>query len=160
MSFLTPHNPYGQFSDSTDQQIVSTTEAQVITLNTDEYKQGITHSTVTNTSRMTAQVAGEYIVIASMQCDLISGGNKVFDFWLRVNGTDVPRSNYRHFVDTAVEESLVTLNSFVTLAVGNYVELVMAGNSTELKLDATVAAASPTRPATPSVIVTIFRISS
>jgi hypothetical protein len=150
---------YGQFSSIVDQAIASVTTAQAVAFEVEDYKKGITHSNVTNNSRIQVNEAGIYLVIASMQCSLSSGSNKVFDFWFAKNGTNIAASNFRHFVDAASTESLASLNILLSLAKDDYIELFMVGDSTNLLLDFVAAGASPTRPTTPSVILTINQIS-
>src|SRR5512135_3043917 len=86
------NHPYAQLSDSTTQTIGSTTTAYPITFNTQDIISGITHSTVTNPSRITIPTAGVYLVTFSA-IGKSTAVNKVLEIWLAVDGTNVPRSN-------------------------------------------------------------------
>ena len=55
---------YGNFIDTTDQPLVSTTAAQAVRLNTTLENRGIT---ITNTSRINFELAGTYKILASLQ---------------------------------------------------------------------------------------------
>lgn len=151
--------PCGMFSDSTTQTISSTTTAYPITFNTDEFKQDITHSTSLNTSRIQVDHEGTYLIIISAIASLASGTNQKLDVWVRVDGTDVPRSNtITNIVSTA--EQIVAVPFIYTFTDGQYFEMIMRGSSTNVRLLATGTQTGPTRPACPSIILTINRISA
>jgi hypothetical protein len=150
--------PYGSFSDSTTQTWASVTTAYPITFNTDEYKFNVTHSTSTNPSRVYVDVAGVYMVTFSACTSSPSGSGHV-NIWARKNGTDIARTN------TTVEllelvQTVMTVTYIFSLAANDYIELV--GNSQDVAnctLNATGVQTTPDVPASPSIILTINKIS-
>jgi hypothetical protein len=151
--------PYACFSDSTTQAIANASNAQAIALDTDEVKNKITHSTVTNNSRITFDEAGVYTVEVAAQADLTSGTNQSFYMWIRIDGVDVARSGILTNLVSANDEKLISQEYIVTVTAGQYVEVVMGGSSTNLQLIARASGVTPTRPATPSIIVTVTSVS-
>jgi len=150
--------PYGSFSDSTTQSVATTTVAYPVTFNTDEAKHGVTHSTATNTSRIQIDIAGTYL-IAFSAIGKSAAVNESLDIWLAVNGTPVPRSNtISRFVGTA-NERIITVTYLYTFTAGQYFQLYWRSSHNGTTLPATAAQANPTRPACPSIILTVNMIS-
>lgn len=85
------------------------------------------------------------------------------DIWFRKNGADIANSNSQFSVPNnhgGIDGHLIAaLNFFVEVAADDYVELMWATRNTAATIQAIAAQTSPTRPATPSVIVTVARVS-
>jgi hypothetical protein len=151
--------PYGCFSSSQTQTIASATAAQAITFNTDEVKNQITHSTVTNNSRIYVDVAGVYRICFSV---IAQGGtaNKLFNVWLAVDGSPIARTNTIQNLSTAGVDRIITVEFMYTFAANQYFEIMMWSDATNTSIIATGTQATPTRPASPSVILDINKVSS
>jgi hypothetical protein len=150
--------PYLQQSDLTDQAIANNTLAQVITFNTDDYHEGITR---TSSSRFTISTAGAYLITFSavVACaDAVAG--KILNIWMRVDGVDVANSNTYYTFKGISSNTVLTVTFIYKFTAGQYFELWMWGDDTDVSLNATPAAGSPTRPACPSIILTCNRISN
>ena len=156
--------PNGMVSDATTQNIAATTTAQAITFDTNEVLDGITHSTTVNPSRITIDATGTYLVTFSMVANLTSGVAATLDFWMRQNGVDIPRSNSKTSVATVDDRRLVTMTALVVALAGDYIEVMMSGDSPSLQIEAIGATGStggtdgPVRPAVPSIILTVNRV--
>ena len=155
MSYLTPH---ASVLNTTTISIASANTVQLVTFDTNLVIKKTAHSTSVNPSRVTVNEAGDYIVFASLSVTA-SGAGKILDAWFRVNGSDVANSNIKVSIVNSNDQKLVTATAVLTLTAGQYVELVMSGDSTTLSLLATAAGTSPTRPVTPSVILTLDKLS-
>jgi hypothetical protein len=150
--------PYTMQSDSTTQSIANVANAQPITFNTTEVISGITK---TSTSRFTMITPGTYEIIFSGVKNLAATpANKHIEVWLRVDGVDVPRSNTRTQLNTVSSEETVVVPFEYTFTAGQYFELWTWGDDTDCQWLATAAGALPTRPAVPSVIMTVKMISA
>lgn len=147
--------PYGAFQDGTDQSAASTTAAYAITFDTTDFSNGIT---LTNSSRINFKNAGIYNIQFSVQLANDDSQIQDVDIWFRKNGTDIPKSNSRFSVDSkhgSVKGHVIAaLNFFVEVAANDYVELMWHTSSTLVILEHINAETSPTRPVTPSVILT------
>jgi hypothetical protein len=150
--------PHGSFSDSTTQGIASATAAYPVTFDTDEAKSHITHDTGTNPSRITVDKAGTYLITFSAVAKS-NAANKLVEFWLAVDGANVARSNtVSKFVGNA-NERIITVTFLYTFTAGQYFEIMWRSDDTGTTLVATAAGANPTRPASPSIILTINLVS-
>lgn len=151
--------PYGAFSDSTTQAAASTTTAYKVALNTDDLKSGVTHSTTTNNSRVTIATAGTYLITFSAVAHVTESGKHI-ELWLAVDGANVARSGTVLHIAASSSEQIVTVTYLYTFTAGQYFELVWcAPDTTTATLVATAAGTNPTRPASPSVIVTVNMVS-
>ncbi|MFC8676667.1 hypothetical protein ACFUEN_28780 [Streptomyces griseorubiginosus] len=106
---------------STTQSVASGTTDTAIALDTEDYDSDNGHSTVTNNSRYTVQVAGTYLIAATLGFATNATGNRKVG--INVNGANarggVVQSNA--FASNSFCASVVTEQA---LAVGDYVELV------------------------------------
>lgn len=152
--------PYGQFSDSTTQNVASITAGQPITLNTDIIKNRMTHSTVSNTSRIQIDEAGKYLIIFSAIVNTTNATKQSIDIWMAVGGTNVANSNTRAYIPNQNTEITIAANFIYSFTAGQYFELYMCGDSTSVQvLSIAASTANPTRPDAPSIIVTVNKIS-
>jgi hypothetical protein len=151
--------PYGMFASTANQLIANTTLAQAITFNTDIYKYRITHSTTVNNSRVTVDDAGAYLIVVSAICDETAADLKHLEIWLAVNGSNIANSNTIVQLPTKDIEMVLAVSFIQTFTAGQYFELYMRGDSTTLRLKTTAAGTTPTRPASPSIIITVNKIS-
>lgn len=151
--------PYGAFQDTTDQSAASTTTAYAITLNTTDFSNGIS---VVSNSRITFATGGIYNIQFSIQFANDDAQIQDVDVWFRKNGTDIAGSNSKFSVQDkhgSVKGHLIAaLNLYNQVAAGDYIELMWATTSTLVTIEHLPAQTSPTRPATPSVIVTANKV--
>jgi hypothetical protein len=149
--------PYGAFQDSTDQTAASTTTAYAITFDTIDYSNGVTLS---NSSRINVKNAGVYNIQFSIQFKNTTNDSQDADVWFRKNGTDIPKSNSRFGLAPRKSagdpyHTIGSLNYFVELAANDYVQLMWRVSNTGVSIEQHPADTSPTRPAVPSVILTV-----
>lgn len=153
---FTDSTPYGAFQDSTDQTAASTTAAYAVTFNTTDYSHGIS---VVSNSRLTANSYGIYNVQFSIQFANTDTQIQDVDIWFRKNGTDIANSNSRFSIPNShggVDGHLIAaMNFWVELAANDYTEIMWRTTSTAVSIQQIPAQTSPTRPATPSAIVTV-----
>jgi hypothetical protein len=123
--------------------------------------QTVASTTITGTCKSIIQVenAGVYNVQFSVQFVNTSGQIHETDIWLRKNGVNVADSNSQFSVPErhgSVDGHLIgALNLFVTLAPNDIIELMWATTDSAATIQYISAQSSPTRPATPSAIVTV-----
>ena len=110
-----------------------------------------THKFILNTT-------GDWLVVYSI---IANGGlGDHVDIWARLDGNNILRSNTVWESPRANAEQVVSCTFIVTTTSAAQVfELYWRGDQTACQLLATAAAASPTRPACPSTIITINKIS-
>ena len=151
--------PYGAFQDTTDQTAASTTAAYAITLNTTDYAVGVS---VVSSSQITVRSAGVYNIQFSLQFANDNVAIQDVDVWFRKNGSDIAGSNSKFSVPNShggVDGHLIaSLNFYVQLAANDYIQLMWSTTSTDVSIEHLAAQTNPTRPTTPSAIVTINKV--
>lgn len=152
--------PYGAWQDSTD-QTASANTATVITCNTTDYELG---TSIASSSRFTAGYSGLYNIQFSLQFNNSDSQLHTASVWFRKNGTDIANSNSDFDITSSHGGSngavIAALNFFVALAKNDYVELVWSTPNTNVTIQQIASRTTPTRPATPSVIVTMQYLSA
>lgn len=151
--------PYGCFTNNTDQTAASVGATAVVLFDTTEESNGVYFDPV-NTSRIYVRNAGVYSVQFSVQ--LVNKDNvaQYADIWFRLNGTDVPRSASRFDIParkSATEWGHIvgTVNTFIDMTAGQYVEIAGTTSSTLIGLEHYPADTLIPVPAIPATIVTV-----
>jgi hypothetical protein len=154
--------PYGSFQDSTNQTAASTTTAYAITLNTTDYSNGIYLS---NSSRLNVRNSGVYNIQFSIQFKNTTNDTQDADVWFKKNGTNITASNSRFGFPPRKSagdpsHTIAALNFYIELQANDYVEIMWRVSDTGVSIEQYGTSTSPTRPAVPSVIVTLQDISA
>lgn len=153
--------PYGAFSDSTDQYAALTTAAYTISFNTTDYSSFVT---LVSGTQMTVAKAGLYNLQFSIQFVNTDSQIHDVDVWIRKNGLDVANTNSRFSIPNrhgSVDgHAIAALNIPIQLAINDYVELVWHTNDVAVSIQQLPVGVAPVHPATPSVIATLFFVSS
>jgi hypothetical protein len=149
--------PYGCFTNNNDQLSPSVGSTAVVVYDSTEEASGVFLS---NSSRLNVRNYGIYNVQFSLQLVNLSNDAQFADVWFRVNGTDVPRSASRFDIparkSAGVPSHVVgTVNTFIEMQVGDYVEIAGTTSSTDISLEFYAADVTIPRPAIPSAIVTV-----
>ena len=147
---------YGSFYDMTDQPLVSTTVAQVISLGNTAEANGIS---IVDGNKVTFEYAGTYSLTFSIQITNLANSVEKAIFWVRTNNLDYPDSATE--IDLPARKSasipnrqVVTINYVATAAAGQQVQIWWSGSNTGLTVEALPAGTSPVSPAVPSIILT------
>lgn len=154
MRYTTPH---ASVLNTATINIATTDTAQLVTFDTNVMLVKSAHSTSVNPSRVTINEAGNYIVFVTTQATA-SGAGHTLDCWFRINGTDVVNSNVKTTIVNSNDQKLVTITMPMALTAGQYVELAISADHNSVSLTSSIAGTSPTRPASPAVIMTIDRL--
>lgn len=149
--------PYAQISDQTNQ----TCSYQVIknvTLNTNDFLWGVTHSTSSLTNEIVIQTAGLYQFIAGGQVGRTSAtGVDTHNLWMTKNNVKLANTNVRTYSAAVLNDtSVVFVNWAGELAAGDIISYQQMCYQTQvLGLRANLAGIPP---ATPSIIVTVVKL--
>jgi hypothetical protein len=120
---------------SSAQSIATGTTDTAITLDSEDYDSDNGHSTVTNSSRYTVQVAGTYRVITVGGFTTNSSGNRKLG--INVNGANVRGASIQQAA-MASNSWIGAVSTEVALSVGDYVEMAMWHTSTTTPLTTSV----------------------
>ena len=81
-----------------------------------------------------------------------------FDLWLKKNGVNIADSNTQVGIASGTTTQTLALSYILELSPGDYFEFFYHGSTTAVRIVYIAAGASPTRPASPSIIVTVAKI--
>lgn len=144
---------YGSFTDTTDQTPAAANTAYAVTLNTTEISHGVS---VVSNSRITVEEAGFYSANASFQVTSSNASSSKAYFWLSKNGTDVDDTMRVFTIKANGDTKVITVEYQISLAASDYVELMWAASSTNIRLDAITGLSFG--PDAPSVIAHVAQI--
>lgn len=149
--------PYGQFTNNTDQLAPGAGSTAVVEFDTTESASGVFLS---DDTRINVRNAGVYNCQYSLQLVNNDNAAQYADVWFRVNGNDVVRSASRFDVPARKSEGdpshvVGTVNIFLDLDAGDYVEIAGSVSSVNISLEHYAADGVIPRPAIPAVIFTI-----
>ncbi len=128
--------------------------------------QTVASTTITGTlpTKVTIEKAGIYNIQFSIQFINANANDQAVSVWARQNGTDIPDSNGDLSIPAkhgATDGRLIAAwNYFVTAAAGDFFELMWSTASSDVSIQHLPTQSSPTRPATPSVILTVGKVSN
>jgi hypothetical protein len=149
--------PYGCFTNNTDQLSPSVGSTAVVVYDTTEEASGVY---LASSSRLYVRNYGIYNVQFSIQLVNSSNDPQYADVWFRLNGTDVPRSASRFDIparkSAGVPSHVIgTVNTFIEMQAGQYVEIAGTTSSTDIGLESYIADTGIPRPAIPAAITTV-----
>ena len=149
----------GLFFDTTDQTDGS--GATAMTFNNAPIQRGVR---VVNGSKIYVDRAAVYNWQISVQLANTDSQAHSFDLWGRKNGVDIPASNTSYSVPSshggASGRIVPALNFWMELDAGDYVEVMWYADSNQVRIEYTAEQELPTRPAIPSIILTVNEVSS
>lgn len=149
--------PYGCFTNSTNQTAPSVGSTAVVIYDSTEESSGVY---LASSSKIYVRNYGIYNVQFSLQLVNRENTQEYADIWFRLNGTDVPRSASRFDIaarksSTIPSNVIGTVNTFIEMQAGDYVEIAGTTSSTNVGLESYAADLVIPRPAIPSVITTV-----
>jgi hypothetical protein len=147
---------YGQFS-STQTQSGSADTAYSATFDTTDFSQGVS---LVSGSRITVSNTGLYNIQFSSQLHTTANQAVDFSIWFAMTGSNIANSNTDFTIEKIAGGGYVVaaLNFLTRITSGSYVELKYSKTTDQGQLLAQGTQSTPTRPATPSVIVTVTQI--
>ena len=149
--------PYGEFRNDTDQLAPGVGTTAVVNWDATEESNGVYLS---NTTRVNVRNAGTYQVKYSLQLQNANNDGQYADVWIRKNGTDIDNTGRRYYLPPRKSASefshVVGVEEYVlTLAAGDYVEVVGAVSSTDVTLEHFAADGGVPRPAIPAATLSV-----
>ena len=114
---------------------------------------------VSSDTRFVVASAGTYNLQFSAQIESTGGGSaQIMDIWLAINGTNVDNSNTQVVGNSNNGRSVASWNFVEPMNAGDYFELKFSVSDIRLGFAYDGPAINPTRPAIPSVIVTVTQV--
>lgn len=156
--------PHAMLISNIDQDLTSITTEELVTYDVVALTNGIR---VVDNTKIYVPCSGQYLVTFSLQVSNRSNAVQEFEVWAKDTGVNYPSSRTRF--DIAARKDSSTWAHIVPAITGiftvndpstNYLEIAWWASSTDVFLEHYAADTSPTRPAIPSVILTINFVSS
>ena len=141
--------------DVVDQTNAGATSVNVMKFRTPDISRGIS---VVSDSRITMAKAGIYNIQFSAQFDKNDSGDDTVQIWLRKNGNNIANSNTEMTLVGNNGKHVAAWNFVVQASAGDYYEIAWHSADTAVFIKYIVAASTPTRPAIPSVILTVTQV--
>jgi len=151
------NNVYGSFYDTTNQLNPTASTARAININSTSVSSGVS---IQGGNRITVDHDGIYNIQFSLQLTKSDAGNDDADIWLRYNGADVPNSNGIVTLIGNNGKAIAAWNFVQTMTASSYCQIYWSSGDTGLTIYAVGTQSNPIRPAVPSIIVTVDKISS
>jgi hypothetical protein len=147
---------WGGFVSTVSQYVTSTTTAYSMSAATQTSGNGVIVSADT---RFVVASAGTYNLQFSCQIESTGGGSaQTMDIWLAINGNNVANSNTQVVGNSNNGRSVAAWNFVEPLNAGDYMELKFSVSDVRLGFAYDGTQINPTRPAIPSVIVTVTQV--
>lgn len=150
---------HGSFYSLVDQSVVANTATVVQT----EYTAFAQEISCVGDTQFTFNKPGVYNLQFSFQLANSSTQIQTASFWIRLNGSDYPASNTEIDVPGSHGGNpgkIVAAWNIMGVATtpGDYIELVWSATNASVTIEHIPAQTSPTRPATPSAIITLQQV--
>lgn len=143
---------WGAFYDTTDQLNGGATAANLMTLNnSDSQNNGVT---MVDGSKLTFANAGVYNIQFSAQFIKTDSNNDDVDIWIKKNGTNIPYTNSSATLVGNNGKLIAAWNFVIPVDSGDYIQFYWHSVDLDMSLQHLDAAESPSRPDTPSIILT------
>lgn len=152
--FSNPH--YISAYDTTNQTISATNQEFLWKFNTTDVTNGIS---IADNTKITVSKDGTYNIQFSAQVVESNASATDVYVWFKKNGVNIPYSTTKYTLKGAGEAAVIILNVIVKLNKNDYVQIAWS-NSTTTSLLYQGPLTSPDRPAIPSIILTVWEISS
>ena len=146
---------YGSFYSNQNQTNASGTAVNNMTFNTTAEANGVS---VVSGSLVQVANSGVYNVQFSAQIQKTNASSEDIQIWLAKNSVNVPDSNTSLTIQGSNNRIVAAWNWVLTLDRNEHVNLRWHSTDTTMYLLASGAANLPTRPAIPSVILTVNRV--
>jgi len=146
---------YGSFYSTQDQANAGANQVNKMTYNVTDIANGVS---IESDSLITIANAGVYNIQFSAQFDKSDSGSDVVDIWMCKNGSNVANTNTQITLAGNSAKIVAAWNIFVSAAAGDEFELCWSSPDANVFINYVAAETNPTRPAIPSVILTVNKV--
>ena len=144
--------PNGLFFNTADQTFAAANTAYPVVFNT-TYLNNAVQLRSGSTSEIEVTISGVYNFQYSGQVKTTSAADKNLYLWIARNGTDIGYSTHAWTFHNNDHYAEISWNFNIDLDVGEYIELQIASDSTDIRLDAEAATAP--HPGIPSNVLAV-----
>ena len=145
----------GTFYDTQIQTSVGANQVNLLKYRSNDITDGIS---IVADNKITMAHAARYNIQFSAQLDKTDSGVDFVDIWLRKNGSNVDYSNTRVEMPKVDAKLVAAWNWVVEASANDYFEIAWSSADVDMRIYAEGAQTTPTRPAIPSVILTVTQV--
>jgi hypothetical protein len=156
MSYKLPPTSHANVYSTQIQAYSGTTNGQTITFTNIDDSAGII---LTGNTKIQVTSNGYYQFGVSAIFNQTSGSGFEYDLWFSKNGVLIPNTNTKIVIASATSEQLLSVLITMNLLALQYIEFIWYCSSANGRLLATAAGTNPTRPLSPSIIVSVIKVS-
>jgi hypothetical protein len=149
---IVPQVVYGAFYGNSSQPLLAIDTAQAIELTNTVESYGLTKGV----STLTVGTSALYVLDFAVSVVKSNSNNEKIWVWLRKNGVNIPNTSMTFTISGNNSEVIASGNFHVKLLAGEAIELMWAGTSTALSLDAEPA--TDFAPEAPAIRCALFQI--
>jgi len=149
-------NTYGGFYSTASQTVTAADTATTIVFNGTEYTSNV--SLGTPASRVVISNTGLFRIDVDLQFSKANASTSLVDFWFMKNGVDVTNSASTLTLSGNNVRVAVSHTLLEQVTAGDYFEVLFSSPDAAMSITATGTQTSPTRPAAPSVLLTVEQI--
>jgi len=155
-----PSSNYGNFYDTTTQVSAGTTIANLISINTTDISNGISLGT---NGKLIFSNAGAYLINLLGQFKFTGGGTGGnITVWYTINGNQPNVASFTFFLPTSNNfRVLANVEDIININAGDYIQFYWWSDvnpAANIALTYLAAGTNPTRPASPSVNVSVSQL--
>jgi len=153
-----PTRYYGSFTSNVTQTNPVANVARAFSADTTEINNGVILSANT---RFVVQNAGVYNIQFSAQLQQLNNADSAISIWFRKSGTDIPKSNTELSIDKnqgGASKLVAAWNIVESFTANQYIEIMWSSPDTGMEILWQNTQTGPTRPSTPSLIVTLTQV--
>lgn len=149
-------NYWGSFWSTQTQTNAGATAVNIFTFNNSDPSNNFVE--LSGNSIIKVESSNVYDIQFSAQIEKTDGGTDSVDIWLRKNGVNVPDTNTVLTLQGGNAKAVPAWNFVLPLEAGDYIELAWHSADTAVRALYQSASTSPTRPAVPSIILTVTNV--
>jgi hypothetical protein len=150
---------WGSFFSTVTQTNAGATSANLMTVNNSDPSNNQVQIGATS-SQIKVLNAGVYNIQFSAQFDKTDGGADDVDVWFLKNGVNLADSNSTITINNNNGRHIAAWNYMLTLVANDYIEIAWSSLDIDMRILYQVAGTGPTRPAIPSVIITVQQVTN
>lgn len=159
LGFLPFEMDYGSYFDTSRQSAnINSATAVKWKDSSSNHHTYITHNTSMEPSRITVTKEGIYYIQFSLQVSNPQVSNDEISIWIRRNGAAYPNSLRQFLTGPAGAKNIFTGQVVLPIGEADYIELFYSVRNSQTQLLKTNSLSNPSRPATPSAQLHIYRI--
>jgi hypothetical protein len=159
LGYLPFETHFGAFTDTARQVAIANTATAVKWRDTiGQNRVSIGLNTSLDPTRLLVVKAGNYMVQYSLQVGNAQIANDEISVWIRRNGSAYPNSLRQFFTGAVGVKNIFSGQSIMVFGEDDYLELFFSVKHIQTQLFKTSTLTNPSRPATPSAQIILFRI--